>query len=198
MPVSFSSLLPVLVLLSFVQLTLPALAAATPTTCAADYASCGGGVPSPLSNMPCCSENFFCYTQGPYFSQCRPRKERMRTPAVTFTAPFSRWYRVHSRAAAFRSFLTAVQASRYGATPILAAEKIREIKPTTSELRATLPRLSRSERFQLLNHVSAWSGVCATHVQSGVLSISVCPNTLVDLIARQLSELHVVASVYAL
>lgn len=46
------------------------------TPCASDYESCGGAIQSPAGNLPCCSDDFYCYIHGPYFSQCRPKEEK--------------------------------------------------------------------------------------------------------------------------
>lgn len=44
--------------------------------CARDYEACGA-VPAPVGSARCCSKDFFCYRQAPYFSQCRPRCARI-------------------------------------------------------------------------------------------------------------------------
>lgn len=63
------------VLLLPLLLALPATAAAA---CTPDYEACGTGVLSPVRNPPCCSPTFYCYTRGPYFSQCRPVREQQQ------------------------------------------------------------------------------------------------------------------------
>lgn len=60
--------------------------------CARDYESCSGGLPSPIALSPCCSDDFFCFRRGPYFSQCRPR-------VVSAPEPQS-WYEAIDHAAA--------------------------------------------------------------------------------------------------
>jgi hypothetical protein len=40
--------------------------------CVADFAPCGGGVPSPVKAR-CCNPRSTCFRRGRYFSQCRPR-----------------------------------------------------------------------------------------------------------------------------
>lgn len=68
--------------------------AATPpshsSTCASDYDPCGGAFPTPVRNLQCCSPDFYCYTQGPYFTQCRPLDELNPVNETTADLPSSR------------------------------------------------------------------------------------------------------------
>ncbi|CAN8069435.1 unnamed protein product [Agarophyton chilense] len=159
--------------------------------CAADYASCGGGVPSPVGNLRCCSPNFFCYTQGPYFSQCRPRDESH----LIFSTPYARWYTLHQHPS--RSFLTPRQAARYGASPVSSLQKLAALHPLHAALRATLPRMTHTERSRLQAHVALWPGVCDLSLTRGVLNVTPCSPAELMAVARRLSELHVVAAIYS-
>lgn len=60
--------LPFLLLLSILSLSSAA------DVCATSYDSCGAGVIG-VPQLPCCDPDFYCFTSGHYFSQCRPKSE---------------------------------------------------------------------------------------------------------------------------
>lgn len=144
------------------SITPPSSAAPRRTACAADYQSCGGAVLTPAGNLPCCNSSFYCYTQGPYFSQCRPTKELQDTTTRS-------WYRLSQHR---RTFATQKWAARHAAIPLHPRHKLTPLSENVKHLVATLPKLTPAETADVLAFAIHLPAVTSAEIHPGALIVS--------------------------